>query len=121
MTLEKDKFYILCTKEKVSIPTFLSAEMIPFSHNIGELRAHYAGFFDPGFGYGVNGEVHGTVGVLEVRPHETITVYDGQPICLMDFYKNSKIPEKPYGTANNNYQNQQGPKLAKFFKPVENA
>lgn len=45
----------------------LSAEMVPFSHHVGELRAHYAGFFDPGFGYGAAGEIKGTVGVLEVR------------------------------------------------------
>ena len=58
--------------------------MIPFSQHVGELRAHYAGFFDPGFGFGVDGSTKGTIGVLEVRPHETITVYDGQPICLME-------------------------------------
>ena len=84
LTLEKDHFYILCTKERVSVPNALSAEMVPFSHNVGELRAHYAGFFDPGFGYGRSGEVRGTIGVLEVRPHETISIYDGQPICLME-------------------------------------
>lgn len=50
LTLEKDRFYILATKEHISIPTHLSAEMVPFSQHVGELRAHYAGFFDPGFG-----------------------------------------------------------------------
>jgi len=116
VTLEKDKFYILATKEKVSIPVHLSAEMVPFSQHVGELRAHYAGFFDPGFGFGENGEIKGTVGVLEVRPHETVTVYDGQPICLMEFYRNTRIPLKEYGMKNNNnYQQQEGPKLAKYF------
>lgn len=90
--------------------------MVPFSQNIGELRVHYAGFFDPGFGYGTNGQIKGTVGVLEVRPHETITIYDGQPICLMEFFQNAQTPDKHYGSANNNYHNQIGPKLAKFFK-----
>jgi dCTP deaminase len=116
LTLEKDKFYVLSTKEKVRIPTHLSAEMVPFSQHVGELRAHYAGFFDPGFGYGLAGEIKGTVGVLEVRPHETITVCDGQPICMMEFFRNSKRPDKPYGSAGNNYQGQSGPKLAKYFK-----
>jgi len=113
ITLEKDRFYILCTKERVSIPTTLSAEMVPFSQHIGELRAHYAGFFDPGFGFG--GGTKGTVGVLEVRPHETVTVYDGQPICLMEFFLNSAVPNCPYGHAGNSYHNQSGPKLAKYF------
>ncbi|GBG28412.1 Hypothetical Protein FCC1311_046352 [Hondaea fermentalgiana] len=118
VTLEKDKFYILATKERVSIPNHLSAEMVPFSSRVGELRAHYAGFFDPGFGYGHDGSIKGTVGVLEVRPHETVTVYDGQPICLMEFFNNSSLPSRPYGHPEkaNNYQSQQGPKLAKFFK-----
>eukprot|EP00512_Aurantiochytrium_limacinum_P007024 CAMPEP_0171524020 /NCGR_PEP_ID=MMETSP0959-20130129/8791_1 /TAXON_ID=87120 /ORGANISM="Aurantiochytrium limacinum, Strain ATCCMYA-1381" /LENGTH=480 /DNA_ID=CAMNT_0012064657 /DNA_START=36 /DNA_END=1478 /DNA_ORIENTATION=+ len=118
VTLEKDKFYILATKERVSIPNHLSAEMVPFSSRVGELRAHYAGFFDPGFGYGHDGSIKGTVGVLEVRPHETVTVYDGQPICLMEFFNNSSLPARPYGhpEKSNNYQAQQGPKLAKYFK-----
>ena len=89
--------------------------MIPFSHLVGELRAHYAGFFDPGFGYGTDGERKGTVAVLEVRPHETITIYDGQPICLMEFFKNTARPAKPYGYSGNNYAEQVGPKLAKYF------
>lgn len=89
--------------------------MVPFSQHVGELRAHYAGFFDPGFGYGNNGELKGAAGVLEVRPHETITVYDGQPICLMEFFRNAENPRVPYGSAGNNYQSQCGPKLAKYF------
>lgn len=114
--LEKDRFYILTTKEKISIPYNFSAEMVPFSHLVGELRAHYAGFFDPGFGYSENEEINGSIGVLEVRPHETISVYDGQPICLMEFFKNKENPTKPYGHAGNNYFKQSGPKLAKYFK-----
>jgi dCTP deaminase len=63
--------------------------MVPFSHHVGELRAHYAGFFDPGFGYGREGELKGAVGVLEVRPHETITIYDGQVThdMLLDYLR----------------------------------
>jgi len=30
LTLEKDRFYILATKERVSIPVHLSAEMVSF-------------------------------------------------------------------------------------------
>ena len=115
-TLEKDKFYILSTKEKISVPLDLSAEMIPFSNLVGELRAHYAGFFDPGWGYGEKGKIKGANGTLEVRAYEDITIYDGQPICLMEFYKNKQLPEKHYGSVGNNYQSQSKPKLAKFFK-----
>jgi dCTP deaminase len=116
LTLEKDRFYILYTKEFVSIPIDFSSEMIPFSNLIGELRVHYAGFFDSGFGYGKEGEVRGRQGVLEIRPHEDITVYDGQPICLMEFYKNKQTPSKVYGFIGSSYHTQTGPQLAKYFK-----
>jgi len=114
--LEKDKFYILSTKEKVSVPIGFSAEMVPFTHLVGELRVHYAGFFDPGFGYGQKGEIKGNNGTLEIRPHENILVFDGQPICLIEFFKNKEQPINYYGSLGNNYQVQNKPKLAKFFK-----
>ncbi len=111
ISLEKDHFYILATKERIHVPLNFSVEMMPFSHLIGELRAHYAGFFDPGFG--IDGGAHG---VLEIRPHETISVYDGQPICLIEVFCNEGIPSVAYGSAGNNYQGQTGPRLAKYFK-----
>ncbi len=111
--LEKDRFYILSTKERICVPAEFCLEMVPFSHLVGELRVHYAGFFDPGFG--LEG---GASGVLEIRPHENLVVYDGQPICLMEIYHTTMLPQTVYGSAGNNYQGQQGPKLAKYFKPV---
>lgn len=120
VTLEKDKFYVLATKERVSVPCSLSAEMVPFSQHIGELRAHYAGFFDPGFGFTKDSSIKGTIGVLEVRPHETIRVHDGQPIALMEFFRNKCEPKVPYGQAGNHYQHQTGPKLSKYFREKAN-
>jgi deoxycytidine triphosphate deaminase len=52
LTLEKDKFYILATKERISVPLNLSAEMVPFSQHVGELRAHY-GMYELLAGFGV--------------------------------------------------------------------
>ena len=52
LVIEKNKFYILRSKEKVVIPSHLAGEMIPYDTGIGDFRAHYAGFFDPGFGLG---------------------------------------------------------------------
>lgn len=111
ITIEKDKFYIFHTKELISVPLTHSIEMIPYSYTIGDFRAHYAGFFDPGFG-GQNG----ATGVLEIRSSEDIVVFDGQPICSITAYENSSTPLKGYGENNNNYQGQKGPKLSKFFK-----
>lgn len=111
IVLSKDRFYILGTKENIFVPGNVSVEMVPFSHLVGELRAHYAGFFDPGFGEG-----KGATGVLEIRPHEMLTVYDGQPIVMIESFMNKSIPSTLYGAAGNNYQNQSGPRLAKYFK-----
>lgn len=111
ITIEKDRFYILSTKERIAVPHHLSAEMVPFFHLVGELRAHYAGFFDPGFGWGRGG----CSAVLEVRPQENLTAYHGQPICLMEFSSHTKAVSVPYGEAGNNYQVQIGPRPAKYF------
>ena len=111
ITLEKGHFYILATRELIRVPKEYSVEMEASTPSVGELRVHYAGFFDPGFG-----EPSGASGVLEIRPHETLTVYEGQPICMLEFFKNSQVPASLYGEAGNNYQGQRGPRLAKFFK-----
>lgn len=116
-TFEKDKFYIMATKEKITIPETYSVEMKPNSHNVGELRIHYAGFFDPGFGINyVSGKAEGATAVLEVRPHERLTVFDNSPICTMKVYRNSKLPRSPYGKdGTSNYANQSNIKLSKYF------
>jgi len=69
LILEPEEFYILTSKEKVSIPPAYAAELVAYDAGSGELRTHYAGFFDPGFGYG-RGARRGTKAVLEVRPHD---------------------------------------------------
>jgi len=110
ITFEAGKFYIVATKELFNVPSGLSVEMDPFTFQLGELRVHYAGFFDPGFGQG-----GGAVGVLEIRAYKNKTVYDGQPICTVNAYPNLGVPDAMYGLAGNNYALQKGPKLAKFF------
>ena len=51
LILDPDEFYILASKEAVQVPPDYAAEMVPFDPLVGEFRVHYAGFFDPGFGY----------------------------------------------------------------------
>ena len=119
--LNENEFYILCTKERIRIPTRFSAEMIAFDHGIGEFRSHDAGFFDPGFGYGKIGEIKGTSAVLEVRPYGNhIVIRDGQPVCKMVFSHLIELPDKVYGVdLKSNYQEQGGPRLSKFFRSVD--
>jgi dCTP deaminase len=110
LVLEKDTFYILTTKQGIRVPPQYSMELVPSSHLMGELRVHYAGFFDPG-----RWAEAWSIGVLEVRPYEDLVIYDGQPICLAQLYINKAIPNHIYWTAGNNYHKQEGPKLAKYF------
>src|ERR1700722_15200839 len=51
LILDPDEFYILASNEAVQVPPDYAAEMVPFDPLVGEFRVHYAGFFDPGFGY----------------------------------------------------------------------
>ena len=44
LIIEKNKFYILRSKEKIRIPNFLAGEMNPYDTGIGDFRVHYAGF-----------------------------------------------------------------------------
>jgi dCTP deaminase len=115
MFLEQDRFYILATRERIVVPTDLACEMVPYEATAGDFRAHYAGFFDPGFG--VDGAAEpGAVAVLEVRPHQDdILLRHGMPICAMAFERLQRPCRRPYGLCGNTYAGQDGPRLSKHF------
>ena len=54
------RFYLLMSDESVCIPPTLAAEMTAYDPTSGELRTHYAGFFDPGFGFDPKGMFRGS-------------------------------------------------------------
>ncbi len=115
--LSREAFYIFSTYEYVAVPTAFAAEMLPYDTSAGEFRAHYAGFFDPGFGYGEHGEVRGTPAVLEVRPYEDdLIVRHRQPVCKMAYEKLWEEPARIYGVGvKSHYAQQRGPRLSKLF------
>ena len=116
LILNPDDFYILATRERVSIPPDLAAEMMPYDPAIGEFRIHYAGFFDPGFGHGL--EPAGTPAVLEVRSHEVpFLMEDGQAVGRLVFESLTAPPELLYGVDIGSSYARQGLKLSKHFKP----
>lgn len=116
LILEPGDFYILASKEKVSVPPDWAAEMTSIDQEIGEFRIHYAGFFDPGFGYG-NGEVRGTRAVLEVRAHEVpFLVEHGQIMGRLQYLRLRSRPDKIYGTEIGSSYQKQGLALSKHFK-----
>lgn len=114
--LDPGAFYILVSREAVTIPPDYAAEMAPFLAMVGEFRVHYAGFFDPGFGHAEAGGA-GSRGVLEVRCHEAPFVLEhGQIVGRLVYEKMAERPESLYGREiASNYQGQ-GLKLAKQFK-----
>ena len=116
LILEAGDFYILASKEKVSVPPDWAAEMVPMDQDIGEFRIHYAGFFDPGFGYGA-GDVRGTRAVLEVRAHEVpFLIEHGQIMGRLKYIPLRSRPDKIYGTDIGSSYQKQGLALSKHFK-----
>jgi len=114
LTILPKEFYILKSKEKIRIPKNITGEMIPYDTAIGDFRAHYAGFFDPGFG-----EKNGSHAVLEVKTNEvSFSLEDGQIIATLLFEYLQTIPKVTYGKKiNSNYQNQ-NLALSKHFEVI---
>lgn len=114
--LDPGAFYILVSREAVTIPPDYAAEMAPYLAMVGEFRVHYAGFFDPGFGHASAGGT-GSRGVLEVRCHEAPFVLEhGQVVGRLVYERMQTRPETLYGAGiASNYQGQ-GLKLAKQFR-----
>lgn len=114
--LDPGAFYILVSREAVTIPPTHAAEMAPYLAMVGEFRVHYAGFFDPGFGWAEAGGA-GSRGVLEVRCHEApFALEHGQIVGRLVYEEMASEPEALYGQGiASNYQGQ-GLKLSKHFK-----
>jgi dCTP deaminase len=117
MVLNPDDFYILATKEGVTVPPDHAAEMIAYDTMVGEFRVHYAGFFDPGFGWGIEG---GTRAVLEVRSHEVPFLLEHEQIVgWLRYEKLAGKPDRLYGQDIGSHYARQGLTLGKQFRPWE--
>ena len=115
LLLDPGEFYILASKEAVEIPLDQAAEMTPIDTAVGEFRAHYAGFFDPGFGIAAMG-ASGSRAVLEVRSREApFLLEDGQAVARLVYEPMSERPARAYGEGGSHYQ-RQGLKLSKHFR-----
>jgi dCTP deaminase len=117
LILEPDEFYILMTRESIAVPPEYAAEMLPYDTRAGEFRVHYAGFFDPGFGWDSRAKrVGGSRGVLEVRSHEVPFLLEhGQTVGWLKYERMAAPPDLLYGRElGSNYQGQ-ALKLSKQF------
>lgn len=118
LTLFPNDFFILATKERVRVPLEYAARLVEIDPSYGEFRVHYAGFFDPGFGYGRN-DVLGTLGVLEVRSHDVpFQMTDGQIVARLKFERLVEKPDKVYGVEIGSSYQKQGVALSKQFKKL---
>ncbi|HET9731763.1 MAG TPA: 2'-deoxycytidine 5'-triphosphate deaminase [Acidimicrobiales bacterium] len=117
VVLTEKKFYLLMSEEAAAIPPGLASEMTAYDPTSGELRTHYAGFFDPGFGYDPDGRFFGSKAALEVRAHDVpFMIEHGQRVCKLTFERMIEEPTILYGREPaSNYQ-QQTQALGKHFR-----
>jgi dCTP deaminase len=116
LILEPGDFYILASRERVRVPPDFAAEMVPFDPSVGEFRIHYAGFFDPGFGYGTS-DIKGTPAVLEVRAHEVPFLMEhGQFVGRLTYMPLLSRPDKIYGLQIGSSYQRQALTLSKQFR-----
>jgi dCTP deaminase len=120
VVLSPKSFYLLMSNEAVTIPPDLASEMTAYDPTAGELRTHYAGFFDPGFGYDTNRLFAGSRAALEVRAHDVPFVIEhGQRVCKLTFEHMLEPPDALYGQAiGSNYQGQEETLSKHFLRPT---
>ena len=118
MILNPNDFYILATRERVKVPPEHAAEMVAYDTLIGEFRVHYAGFFDPGFGWSADDDA-GSRAVLEVRSHEVPFLLEhGQIVGRLRYERLTEAPDKLYGADLGSHYQGQALALSKHFRKV---
>lgn len=116
VVLNPGDFYILASKEAVTVPADHAAEMRPYDERVGEFRVHYAGFFDPGFGLASAGG-EGSRAVLEIRSFEVpFALRDGQFVGRLVYERLTEVPDRLYGRGIGSSYQRQGLQLAKQFR-----
>jgi len=119
LILDPGAFYIIASKERVRVPPEFAAEMVALETSVGEFRIHYAGFFDPGFGFGLHDDIKGTRAVLEVRAHEVpFQIEDGQAVGRLYYMHLLSVPDKVYGAKIGSSYQGQALALSKQFKSL---
>lgn len=111
MIFEKDRFYILSSRESVHVPRDYACEMVSFDDTLGEFRSHYAGFIDNGWGENKHRPL-----TLELRTNENMYMYHGQPVAHIVLDYMCAPVEKSYDEIDSNYSDQTTARLGKFFK-----
>lgn len=118
VVLEPDEFYIFASRELVRLPPMYCAEMVAFDASSGEVRTHYAGFFDSGFGYSsdIDAKRSAASVVLEVRSRDVpFLIEDGQPLFRVHVLRSTEQPDMLYGSGTGSHYQSQRLRLSKQF------
>jgi dCTP deaminase len=116
VVLSPRRFYLLMSHEAVRIPPTLASEMTAYDPTSGELRTHYAGFFDPGFGWDPEERFRGSRAALEVRAHDVpFMIEHRQRVCKLTFERMLDVPDRLYGQAIGSSYQRQEETLSKHF------
>jgi dCTP deaminase len=95
LTLKKDSFYILRSKEWLALPQGVAVYCRAIDETLGEMRVHYAGFAHPWFGRRRTDRQVGTPLIFEVRGHDVHTsIKDGAKMARLSFYRMSEDAKK---------------------------
>jgi len=114
LILDPNDFYVLVTREAIRVPPTFAAEMVAYDATVGEFRVHYAGFFDPGFGWDAP---TGAKAVLEVRSHEVPFMLEhGQTVGWLRYEPMAAAPDRLYGANIGSSYQSQSLRLAKQFR-----
>src|SRR5439155_14321456 len=122
IVLAPEHFYLLLSEEAVQVPPAFAAEMAAYDPTSGELRTHYAGFFDPGFGFDRDGRFFGSRAALEVRAHDVpFMIEHAQRVCKLSFERTLEPPRMLYGDSIGSAYQGQTDTLSKHFKQPSGA
>jgi dCTP deaminase len=111
LKITQNFFYLLRSKERISVPRGVAIYCRASDETIGEMRIHYAGFAHPFFGTCRQDGQAGTPLIFEVRGHQVdVSLADGEKMANLTFYRMSEDSEPGDGT----YENQKL-QLSKFF------
>ncbi len=116
--LRKGCFYILSTEPRICVPPWIAAELRAIDPRFGEYRTHTAGYIDPGWGYGVEGEGRGSVITLEFVMYEDTRFFLGdlRYVARIRYERMCETPDRPYGSNNPSYPKQGLGQLSRHFK-----
>jgi dCTP deaminase len=91
LKIEKDQFYIIRSKERISLPQGIAIYCRASDETIGEMRIHYAGFVHPFFGFRRGDNRHGTPLIFEVRGHQVdVSLGNDEKMAKLQFYRMSQ-------------------------------